>query len=406
MQDIYIARQPIFDRALSVYGYELLCRPAGRAPAASHNGDAATSEVILNTFTVFGLDELVGGRLAFINLTRAFLVDRHPVPFPPERVVLEVLEDTEPDAELLDALDRLRRAGYRIALDDFVYQPRLEPLVRAAHLVKVEVPRIPPAELAAQARLLRRLGVDLLAEKVETQGVFEQCRDAGFQYFQGFFFERPSLVRGSTLATPRLQALNVLARLQAPEQDTDALVELISNDLGLSYKLLRYLNSPLFRAPRPVDSIRRAVVYLGERELRTWASLMALASVPGKPQELATSFMVRARLCQSLGREAGLTDPDRCFTAGLFSGLDALLDAPMDELLAKLPLAEGVREALLHRQGEVGRLLEAVIELQRGEPAGLARLGFPAEQVNALHADAIRWAEAVTRLGNGPGADH
>ena len=399
MQDIYIARQPIFDRALKVHGYELLCRPAGRAPTAGHDGDAATSEVILNVFTVFGLDELVGGRLAFINLTRSFLVDRQPVPFPPERVVLEVLEDAQPDAELLEALQRLRNAGYRIALDDFVYQPRLEPLVRAAHLVKVELPRVPEGQLAAQARHLRRLGVELLAEKVETQASFEECRDAGFHYFQGYFFERPSLVRGRSLETSRLQALDLLAQLQSPDQDPDRLVELIGKDVGLSYKLLRYLNSPLFRAARPVDSVRRAVIYLGPRELRTWASLMALTSVPGKPPALATGFMVRARLCESLARSAGLADPDRCFTAGLFSGLDALLDAPLEELLSKLHLADPVREALLNRQGEMGRLLAAVIDLQRGEPAALASLGLAAEQVNALHAEAIRWAEAVASLG-------
>ena len=402
MQDVFIARQPIFDAELRVFGYELLCRPAGRSPGPGHDGDAATSEVILNAFTLFGLDELVNERLAFINLTRAFLVARQPVPFPPDRVVLEVLEGTEPDAELLEGLARLRAAGYRIALDDFIYAPELEPLLHHADLVKVEITRLTPRQMTEHAARLAPHGVGLIAEKVETRAVFEHCRRIGFQYFQGFFLECPTVVRGSSLPTSRLQALSLLANLQSPDADADRLTRLISNDASLSYKLLRYLNSPLARPRSPIDSIHRAVVYLGLKELRIWASLIALASVPGKPRELWTLFMVRARLAEQLAVARGDPDPSAHFTVGLLSGLDAMLEAPLEELVSKLPLSEAVEGALLRREGDLGRLLQAVIDFQRGDPSRLAALGLHAAQVNRAHAEAIQWAEALASLWSEP----
>ncbi|MDN5848843.1 MAG: HDOD domain-containing protein [Nitrococcus sp.] len=395
MHEIFLARQPIFDRNRDVYGYELLFRHASVANAQVEDGDRATSEVIVNTLTVFGLDELVGNRLAFINMTRSFVVNHGRIPLPADRVVLEILENVAPEPAIIAGLDSLRSAGYRIALDDFVYDPALRPLLQRADLVKVEVPRLSLSELAEQVDLLRTFNVKLLAEKVETPEGFEACKEMGFDYFQGYFLSRPSTMSNKDILTSRLPILKLIATLQRPDVQVAELEELISQDIALSYKLLRYLNSSFVGLRRPIDSIREAVVYLGTRKLWTLAALIALASIPGKPQEQAVAVMIRARLCESAGRVIGVENPARCFMVGLLSGLDALLDAPLEQILQKLPLNEAISSAILHGEGAEGRLLSAVRDLETGCVARVRELGLNAAETNEAYVEAVRWTEEI-----------
>lgn len=395
MHEIFLGRQPIFDRNLQVYGYELLFRHSDTPDAYVVDGDRATSEVILNTFTVFGLDALVGTHLAFINMTRSFVVTHGDIPYPADRVVLEILEDMQPDPALIDGLEHLRAAGYRIALDDFVYDPALLPLLQRADLVKVEIPRLSESELVEQVELLRSFDVRLLAEKIETPEIFETCKQLGFDYFQGYFLSRPSTMRNSDIPASRLRILELIAALQRPDVQITELEELISQDLALSYKLLRYLNSSFFPLRHHIDSIRQAVVYLGTRELQTWASLIALASIPGKPQELAVGVMVRARLCEIAGRMLEHGDPARCFMVGLLSGLDALLDAPLRKILEQLPVNRVISAALLDGTGVEGRVLNAVKELELGRITAIRELGISAAEINQAYLEAIRWVEQI-----------
>lgn len=395
MHEAFLGRQPIFDRKLEVYGYELLFRHSSVPDAQVVDADRATSAVIFNTFTVFGLEELVGHRLAFINMTRSFVVNHGSLPLPADRVVLEILENTPPEPAILKGLELMRASGYRIALDDFVYDPSLHPLLERADLVKVEIPRLSLSALAEQVRLLRSFDVMLLAEKVETPEVFEACKRLGFDYFQGYFLSRPSTMTNNDIPTSRLRILELIAALQRPDVELDELEELISRDLALSYKLLRYLNSSYFPLRRRIDSIRQAVVYLGTQELQTWTALMALASIPDKPQELAVGAMVRARFCESAGRILGVEFPARCFMVGLLSGLDALLDAPLEQILERLPVKSSVSAALLRGEGPEGQVLRAVQDLELGHIARIRELGLSATETNRAYVEAVRWADGI-----------
>lgn len=395
MHEVFLGRQPIFDRKLEVYGYELLFRHASVPDAQVLDADRATSEVIFNTFTVFGLDELVGNRLAFINMTRSFVLNHGSIPLPADRVVLEILENTRPEPAVLEGLELMQANGYRIALDDFIYDPSLHPLLEYADLIKVEIPRLSLSELAEQVRLLRSFDVMLLAEKVETPAVFEACKRVGFDYFQGYFLSRPSTMSNNDIPASRLRILELIAALQQPDVELDELEELISRDLALSYKLLRYLNSSYFPLRRRIDSIRQAVVYLGTRELQTWAALMALASIPDKPQEVAVSTMVRARFCEAASRLISVEHPARCFMVGLLSGLDALLDAPLEQILERLPVKQNVSAALLHGEGPEGQVLLAVKDLEVGRIARIRELGISATETNRAYVEAVRWAEGI-----------
>lgn len=397
MQDIYIGRQPIFDRDLQVYAYELLFRSGNlnqaACPDAPFDGDRATSQVIINTFIELGLERVVDNRHAFINLTRAFVTAPAPLPFPRDRVVLEILEDIEPDAEVLAGLWALTDQGYRVALDDFVFREGRQALLELAHIVKVDLRMVPRDELSAQVTLLRRHDVSLIAEKVETRADFEYCRELGFDYFQGYFLSKPNIVQGRQLAPNRLPVLQLLARVQDPQAEPGDIEQLIVQDVALSYKLLRYINSAFFALPKKVDSIRQAIVYLGTRAIRTWVSLLVVAGLDNKPAALVTQAMQRARMCELLAQRAQRRQPDIYFTVGLFSLLEALIDTPLETTLDTLPFTDDIRAALLRQEGPYGEALACTLAYEHGrfDQAHFDRLG-PAEMTDVYLA-AMHWAD-------------
>lgn len=405
MQDIYIGRQPIFDRDLEVYAYELLFRSGSLNQAADANapfdGDRATSQVIVNAFIEIGLDQIVGNRRAFINLTRSFVTAATPLPFPQDRVVLEILEDIEPDAEVLAGLRTLAGQGYQMALDDFVFQEDRRALLEVAHIVKIDLMAVPRETLQAEVARLRRHDVRLIAEKVETREDFEQCRELGFDYFQGYFLSRPNIVQGRQLPPNRLAVLQLLARLQDPQADAGDIERLVAQDVALSYKLLRYINSAFFALPKKIESIRQAVIYLGTRAIRTWVSLLVVAGLDDKPAALVAQAMQRARMCELLAQRARRPQPDAYFTVGLFSLLEALLDAPLESILDTLPFSDGIRDALLRQEGPYGEALACVIAYERGHflKARFDRLG--ATEMTDTYLAATHWADQSARAAAG-----
>ena len=302
MDDIFIGRQPIYDRDLSVYAYELLFRAAPDNTARFSDGDQATSNVIVNTFMEIGLDNIVGQRLAFINLTRSFLVEQDNICLPRERVVLELLEHIEPDAEVIEGIKRLAAQGYAIALDDFVYHDALQPLVQLADIVKVDVMAQQRDEIRSQVHKLRQHPLKLLAEKVETRDEFDFCRDLGFDYFQGYFFAQPQVLRGQRLPNNRLAILHLLSRLQDPNITPSELEELIVQDVTFSYRILRYVNSAAFSLARKIESVHQAVVILGQQTIKTWTTLLAMSQVDNKPTELVITAMVRGKMAEALAK--------------------------------------------------------------------------------------------------------
>lgn len=393
MQDVFIGRQPIYDRQLAVHAYELLFRHNATNAAEFLNGDEATSRVILTTFTEIGLENIVGAQPAFINLTRGFILGRYPLPGLGGRLVLEVLEDIEVDQELVDGVARLAAQGFRIALDDFIYRPHLAPLVALADIVKIDLRALGREEVVRHVEVLRREHrVQLVAEKVETQEEFDFCRDLGFDYFQGYFLCRPNVVQGRATPPNRLAALRLLAELQKPQIDFPELEQLIVQDVALTYRVLRYINSAFFGLRQKVESVHRAVVLLGIDALRTLASLIVLSRIDDKPHELLTTALLRAKMCELLSER----DAESAFTVGLFSMLDAMMDRPLEELLERLPLSDAVVTALLHRKGPLGRVLAAVVRYERGEFEALeapAARGGP--DLAGAYLQAVEYADGV-----------
>lgn len=364
----FVGRQPIFDAELNVFAYELLFRSGDQNKAVITDGDQATASVLLSTFTDIGLDTIVGSKRAFINLTRNLLLGTNLSCLPADRVVLEILEDIEPDAEVVLAAERLVREGYTIALDDFVYRPELEPLIDIADIVKIEFPLIPAADLPSHIAKLRQLGVrTILAEKLETQEEFELCKNLGCDLFQGYFFSRPQVISQRRTSVNIAAIVRLVSELQNPEITVGEVEAIIQTDANLSFKLLRFVNSANAATTRTIESLKQATTLMGIARLRSLASMLLLTGIDeGKPQELINLAMIRGKMCELLATRTGQVRPDRYYTLGLLSVMDAMLDKPMKEVIPLLPLADDMNDALLNYAGEMGAILRCVVDFETG----------------------------------------
>jgi EAL and modified HD-GYP domain-containing signal transduction protein len=397
INDYYLGRQPIYDTTQQVIGYELLFRQRDGSWSNPVDGDQATSRVIMHSFWELGLSKVVGDYKAFINVTRGFLLDPELLPPPGPQLVLEILEDIVIDDEVTSAVRELKARGYTIALDDFIYHEDLEPLIALADIIKLDVMELGAERLAEHSRVLRQHSLKLLAEKVETPEVYEYCVGLGFDYFQGYFLCRPRVLKGKRMPANRVNALRLMAGLQARDLDLAALEKIISHDPALSYRLLRYINSAAFSPPNPIRSIRHAIVYLGENEIRRWATLLALAGIDDKPEALIATSLIRARMCEMITALEGERGKESAFIVGLFSTLDALMDLPLDDVLSSLPLSSDIVDALLHRTGPYAHALDITLSHERGDWDVLEGEHIISDVISTIYLEAPEWSEQITR---------
>jgi EAL and modified HD-GYP domain-containing signal transduction protein len=367
MRDIFVGRQPIYRRNLELYAYELLFRGNNMNTADVKDGDKATSEVLYNTFVDIGLDQIVGKHRAFVNLTPRFIIGEYPLPDnSSKQMVLEVLEDVQPSPVIIDGLKDLVKRGYVIALDDFVYRPELKPLIELATIIKVDITQLSSAELADHVDILREYDVKLLAEKVETQDEFEFCKDLGFNFFQGYFFAKPNIVKGKQLPANKLSLLQLIAELNKGNASMQQMNEVISTDVTLVYRLLRMINSAAMGVEKHIDSVKEAIMLLGVESVKNWACMLTLSQVDDKPHELLVTALVRARMAEQLARRLGVDKTESYFTAGMFSVLDAMMDQPLPALIQKLPLSDEVKNALMRGEGQIGTVIKCVLSYEKG----------------------------------------
>jgi len=391
-----LARQPIFDKSLRVDAYELLFRPHGRPPGPHFDGDQATSSVIVNAFVDRSVEQVVGHSRAWINMTPHLLKSNMVELLPRDRVVLEILETTLIDPEMLGALKRLVALGYRIALDDFEWREDLAPLVPLADYIKIDVLALQRHQVEEQLRKIKGTRAQWVAEKVETHEVMQDCADLGFSMFQGYFLSRPNLVPGGAVSPNQVVVLRLLAQLQNPAVDLTALERLIAVDATLSYRLLRLLNSAFYNLPRTLTSVHDALVILGIRTTRMWLMLISLAGLEDKPTELFSTAMIRAKICELLAKRVHHPMEESFFVVGLFSLLEAMLDLPLAQVLESLPLSDDVNDALLHGSGMQGAALRCAVGFERAHWDDIEFSSLPPEVLRSTYADAVQWARSVT----------
>ena len=394
----YVARQPILNADESVFGYELLFRDGVVDYFSSPDSDAA-SRSTLDASLLVGLDVLCDGRLAFINCTRDLLLNDYITLLPPDRAVVEILETVPADEPVIAACRRLKNAGYMIALDDFAPGDPREPLTGLADIIKVDIRQSPLAETAS---VFRQRGEQcrLLAEKVETREEFLATRNAGFTYFQGYFFRRPELMQAREIPANRLNYLRLLKAVSQPELDPRELENVIKAEASLCYRLLRYLNSPVFGFPAEIRSVRHAVVMLGEREVRRWVRLATtLVASQSRSSDLLLAALVRARFCELLATSLPPGAPD-LFLVGLLSLMDAILGIPMALVLAGISLDRESRALLLGQTSPYSPIYELMLAQENARWEKVARLSsrlhLRGSLVAECHWKAMQWARQMT----------
>jgi len=400
---IHVARQPIYDRRLNVFGYELLYRANAASTSfdATRPADQASSSIIIDTFHGFGIENLVGGKKAFINFTGNLIKQKVATLFPAERLVVEVLETVEPDEAIVDACKAMSEKGYLIALDDFVLSPKFFPLLEIANIIKVDFRTTAPAVIKSLIEQLHPKGIDFLAEKIETQQEFQLAMALGFTYFQGYFLSKPVLVSGERLKPLPANYLRLLNIVCQRDFDLAEVSGVIRQDISLSYDLLRLANSVAFGFRYRTASVHQAIVALGVNEARKWVSLVVMTGLNrDAPNELISASLIRARMLQNIAMLARKPKmADSMFLAGLFSLIDAIAERPIEEVIADLPMHDDVRDVLLNHAGPLAPYLALVIHQERGEWNDVFtdcdRLRLKSEAVQDQYNEATRWSMLI-----------
>jgi c-di-GMP phosphodiesterase len=397
VERIFIGRQPIIDRQGSLYAYELLHRRGDSQSTADQDGDRMSSDVLLNALFEVGFRKINASHPVFINVTRNVLLNGGLDSLPSERVGLEVLETVSVDQALLDKLGELRAHGFTIALDDFTYSRKRAGLLDHADIVKLDVLALDEASLERHVALLKRRGIKLLAEKVETPAMHARALGLGFDLFQGYFFARPETYNGGAIRTNQLILMQLLARIYDPNISPAELSAIIRGDVSMSLTVLRWANSAFFGLLKTVETVERAVVVLGTYTIRNWVSLLALARMGGAVPELHTTILVRARTCELLAAAVGNKNPEGYFTVGLLSALDVILQVNMEQALECISLTSDQKDALLRRSGSLGTALRCVLALEEGDERGAQFGTLASTDVSRCYFEAIAW---VNQLGN------
>jgi len=396
MSQFMVGRQPIFDVKLDVRGYELLFRdPSFSRP----DGDSMTADVLVHAGLDVGLSSLVGNKLAFVNATRAFLVGEHEFPFPASQTVVEILEDVRRDPEVVAGCHRLADNGYRLALDDYVWEEDDDPLLDLVSIVKLDVLALTPVQLAHAVQHRCAFSVELVAEKVETHQQLSACQELGFDLYQGYLLSRPEVVEGQTLSPSKLTCLRVIEKLCDPDTSAREVERTVQTDAALSYRFLRVAGAGasegLFRR---LNSVRDAIVLLGQRRLRAWLTLMLLDGAQAGSDELLNIAMTRARMAELMARALEPSLADSAYTVGLVSALDLLLQVPLSQVVEGLSLSRDLEDALLGQTGVLGRVLADVLAWEVGGEDFRLRSGTAPADVERCYLQALAWATDVCRV--------
>lgn len=394
--DAFIARQPIFDKSMTIYGYELLYRQSADNFFSGIDDDQATAELIYNTFLVMGLHDLTGGANAFINFSKELIDSDVPFLLPKENIVVEVLERERVTPGTVDACQRIKEKGYKLALDDFVLDQNNLPLIELADIIKIEYPSGRKAE---QTGLIQRYGtkVRFLAEKIETREEYQEAVEMGYDLFQGYFFSKPAIVRSKEVVTLNSNLFNVLKELNTPEPSYRVIADTFAKDLGLSYKLLKLANSVYIGSKNRIKSISHALSFIGLHEMYQWISLMMLKDMQNvENAELIKQSLIRGKFMELLASELY---PDReCsefYFTGIFSSIDVLLNRQMEQVLKGLPISVNVKNALLGINNEQRRLLDFVINCEKAQWEKAAEQFSLSKQLIDLYIESLKWSQKL-----------
>jgi len=357
----YAARQPILDRDKSLFAYELLFRQSLENVFPGINENQATAKLIEGLQFNLGLETLTEGTLAFINFTHDSLLDGFPLLLPKEQIVVEILETAKPGKKLLQACIELKEKGYMLALDDYEHQPAWRHFFPYIDIIKIDYKLSSTEQIQQIVNEAKAFPhIKLLAEKIENYAEFNQALDIGCEYFQGYFFSKPEVIKSIAFKPSQLSVINLMAEVYKAEPSIPKITGIFEGDVELAFKMLRYAQSPVFKRTGNIETIKQAIVMFGLTELKRFISLLFTAQFSqGKPQELTVMALARARFCENMvSMNSSSSEPSSAFLIGLLSLIDAMVDADIVDLMEKLPISEEMKHVLISKQGELANYLK------------------------------------------------
>lgn len=396
---VFVARQPIFNKKQQVVAYELLFRDGTSNSFPNIADDRATARLIMDNQLNLGTRYLTSGKKALINIGPDSLKQELSYFLPPRDVIIELLETIRPTQENYQYVRGLFHSDYRLALDDFEYSKEWEPFLKLIRLVKFDILATPLDQIKGVVSELKgRKNLKLLAEKVETLEEFEQAKSMGFNFFQGYFFAKPRVIEQNDIEINYAIALLIYAEVLRPNLNIGKIADLFAQDTALAYKLLRLMNSGVFPIKSRIESLKQALVYLGDERVRKFVGLIMTAHVAHmKPSELTRLSIVRSRFCELIAKKIAPTMANSAFLVGLFSLLDAILDKPMDVVINKLPFPEPIQEALLGKPNTLHYILNVVKAYEKGSWWTLQEaclfINLNDDCLPDFHQASIRWAD-------------
>ncbi|BFM51105.1 HDOD domain-containing protein [Marinomonas sp. THO17] len=396
LDDLMMAQQPILKRNKEIFGYELLFRGMDAQQAQFADGKVATSQVLVNL--CIGITNLESQlrKPFFVNMTSELILSDAFFPIDHNTVYIEILESQKLTPEFYHAVEKWRAAGYRFALDDYQFEADYEALLPWVSIVKIDVLKTPPCQYSEQIAALKRKGLLLLAEKVEDHTMFEQCKKLGFDLFQGYFLQRPAIIKGRIIDSATHSAIALVNALQDKDISIEKVSLLIEKNPKLSYQLLRILNSPICGIGKKVMSIKEAVIFLGLVKLKRWALLITLTSSSNQPNALFKILLTRAKCCQLLAEKIDNRLSESAFMVGLMSGMDAVFQVEKQVILEQTALEEEVLSAILDQSGDLGQFLHWTISCEQQAWHNINSL-TPNQlaSLNRAFLEAILWSDEV-----------
>lgn len=405
--EVFVARQPIFNQKEDVCGYELLYRQNNINEFPNIDGDQATADVIINSFLNIGIDDLSCGLPCFINFTENLLKQKVPTYFRPNEIVVEILENVTFSQELLDICKELKSLGYKIALDDFIFQhqnPFAKKVLEYVDIVKIDYLNTSPAIRRNLEKLVKAFRIELLAEKVETREQFEEAKRGNYSYFQGYFFSKPVIVSTQDIPASFGSYFHIIDHLSAVDPSIDQIAKLIEQDLSLSYKLLKLINSPAYRPKHKIHSIRQAIVLLGLIEIKRWIYVLAIRENTGyrkhMPEEVLRLCLTRAKMCEMIAlRQAQQLPASSYFLVGMLSLMDTILSVSMDSILNKLSLGDEISDALYGIENHMRDVLNLTVAIERAKwdkvDEFMKKLKLSQVMLFSIYKDSCNWTELV-----------
>ncbi|NOW03745.1 EAL and HDOD domain-containing protein [Clostridium beijerinckii] len=400
--DIFVARQPIFNRKNEVVAYELLFRNGQNNFYNNANGDEATLKVIANTFYTFDFKDITDNKKAFINFTEELIKKEIATILPKEYVVIEILENIEPNDEIIDACKRLKKRGFILALDDFVFHTKYIKLIEIADIIKIDF-RITTGGERKKVFELKKINnkIKFLAEKVENKDEYYEALKLGYSYFQGYYFSKPIVLSRKNIPTNKDTAIKILKLINKDDFDFNKLEELIIKDLGLSYKIIKLINSSAYCLKNEVRSIKYAIALLGRKEIIKWLYVVLLNDLKeNNTDELIKVSLQRAKLCELICNMSEYkNNVYSAYMVGLFSVMDAILNCSIEVILKELYIDDEIKEGLIEKDNFLNKILKLAINYEKGQWENVEfytkEIGVNDNKLAEAYIDAIKWADDV-----------